>query len=171
MLVKTTYATPLGPMEACASAQGLCLLAFSDLCRLPQDYAALEAHFGTPTTVGTNHHLQLLGRQLARYFAGNLTAFTVPLELPGTPFQQSVWRALADISFGSTHSYAQVACRIGTPGGSQAVGRANGQNRVAIVVPCHRVIGSTGKLTGYAGGMERKKRLLQHEGALPTTLF
>ena len=171
MLVKATYATPLGPMEACASAQGLCLLAFSDLSRLPQDYAALEAHFGIPTAVGTNRHLELLGHELARYFAGTLTAFTVPLELPGTPFQQSVWHALVDISFGSTRAYAQVARKVGTPGGSQAVGRANGQNRVAIVVPCHRVIGSTGKLTGYAGGMERKKWLLQHEGAVPGTLF
>ena len=112
-------------------------------------------------------------RQLAAYFDGQLREFSLPLETPGTPFQQSVWRALCDIPYGTTCSYGQLAERIGSPGAQRAVGAANGANRVAIVVPCHRVIESGGGLRGYGGGLERKQFLLQLEGAWPThpTLF
>jgi len=112
-------------------------------------------------------------RQLGAYFAGQLTAFTLPLETPGTEFQQRVWGALLEIPFGTTCSYGRLAERIGSPGAQRAVGAANGANRVAIVVPCHRVIESGGGLRGYGGGLERKQFLLQLEGAWPThaTLF
>ena len=101
--------------------------------------------------------------QIDAYFAGELTEFDVTLSLDGTPFQQQVWSALQGIPFGETASYGEVAARIGRPTASRAVGLANGRNPVAIIVPCHRVIGSTGALTGYAAGLDRKQKLLDLE--------
>ena len=103
--------------------------------------------------------------QLHAYFARNLRRFQLPLDMPGTEFQKSVWRELGKIPYGETRSYAQIAAAIGTPKAVRAVGAANGSNPVAIVVPCHRVIGSGGRLTGYGGGLPLKKRLLELEGA------
>nr|WP_156489057.1 methylated-DNA--[protein]-cysteine S-methyltransferase [Marinomonas gallaica] len=103
-------------------------------------------------------------RQLDAYFAGQLTVFDLPLAAQGTPFQQSVWQALCAIPFGETRSYKEIANAIDNPKGVRAVGLANGKNPISIVVPCHRVIGSNGKLTGYAGGLERKAVLLELEG-------
>ena len=102
--------------------------------------------------------------QLTDYFAGNLRSFDLPLKLAGTPFQLAVWRALQDIPYGETTSYGELARRVGTPKGSRAVGLANGANPIAIVVPCHRVIGSNGKLTGYGGGLCNKETLLELGG-------
>lgn len=112
-------------------------------------------------------------RQVGEYLAGALREFSLPLETPGTAFQQRVWRALCEIPYGTTCSYGQLAERIGSPGAQRAVGAANGANRISIVVPCHRVIESGGGLRGYGGGLERKQFLLQLEGAWPTheTLF
>lgn len=112
-------------------------------------------------------------RQLEAYFAGERTVFALDLAPEGTPFQQQVWRALCDIPFGQTISYGTLADRVGRPQGAQAVGRANGQNPIAVIVPCHRVVGADGTLVGYAGGLDRKEALLRHEGAavLPPTLF
>lgn len=103
--------------------------------------------------------------QLAAYFAGTLKVFDLKLAAEGTPFQNTVWRALMDIPFGETESYGALAKRIGSEGAARAVGLANGHNPIAIVVPCHRVIGANGSLTGYGGGIERKKWLLEHERA------
>jgi methylated-DNA-[protein]-cysteine S-methyltransferase len=100
---------------------------------------------------------------LQAYFAGELRAFDLPLAAEGTPFQQRVWRALCDIPYGETISYGELARRIGQPKAARAVGLANGQNPISIVVPCHRVIGANGSLTGYGGGLERKRWLLAHE--------
>ena len=105
-------------------------------------------------------------RQLDEYFAGARTCFSVPLELDGTPFQREAWLALADIPYGQTVSYAEQARRLGRPDAVRAVGAANGRNPVPIVLPCHRVIGSDGSLTGFGGGLGVKRALLQHEGAL-----
>ena len=102
-------------------------------------------------------------RQLSAYFAGELRAFDLPLQMRGTSFQLSVWRALQDIPYGETISYGELARRIGNPKGSRAVGLANGSNPIPIIVPCHRVIGSNGKLTGYGGGLGRKELLLALE--------
>ncbi|MEG3088724.1 methylated-DNA--[protein]-cysteine S-methyltransferase [Sphingomonas sp. PB4P5] len=102
-------------------------------------------------------------RQIAAYFAGTLTAFTVPLDFRGTEFQKSVWAALLTIPFGETRSYGEIACQIGRPGASRAVGAANGRNPISIIAPCHRVIGANGSLTGFAGGLEAKKLLLDLE--------
>lgn len=102
-------------------------------------------------------------RQLREYFDGSRQSFDLPLEPAGTEFQRTVWDALREIGYGQTRSYGQIAAAIGAPTASRAVGAANGKNPISIVVPCHRVIGSTGKLTGYAGGLERKTWLLNHE--------
>lgn len=101
--------------------------------------------------------------QLSAYFVGRLKAFDLRLAALGTPFQNTVWRALMDIPFGETESYGALAKRIGSEGAARAVGLANGRNPIAIIVPCHRVIGANGSLTGYGGGIERKKWLLDHE--------
>ena len=105
-------------------------------------------------------------RQLTEYFAGTRTTFDVPLAGTGTAFQQTVWAALCGIAFGCTESYGGLASRIGSPTASRAVGMANGRNPIAIIVPCHRVIGANGRLTGYAGGLERKQWLLAHEARI-----
>jgi methylated-DNA-[protein]-cysteine S-methyltransferase len=104
--------------------------------------------------------------QLHAYFAGELTAFTIPLDLRGTPFQQSVWQALVDIPYGATTSYGKLAAELGRPGASRAVGLANGRNPVSIIVPCHRVVGASGTLTGYGWGLDMKRQLLDHEQAV-----
>jgi methylated-DNA-[protein]-cysteine S-methyltransferase len=108
--------------------------------------------------------LAATARQLSEYFAGTRREFDLPLRLDGTPFQQRVWRELVEIPYGETWSYGQLATRIGNPKASRAVGLANGQNPISILVPCHRVIGANGSLTGYGGGLERKRWLLSHEG-------
>jgi methylated-DNA-[protein]-cysteine S-methyltransferase len=105
-------------------------------------------------------------RQLAAYFAGGLTRFDLPLDLAGTEFQLLAWHALASIPYGTTVSYAEQARRLGRPAAVRAVGAANGRNPVPVVLPCHRVLGTNGALTGFGGGLETKRRLLEHEGAL-----
>lgn len=105
--------------------------------------------------------------QLDAYFAGTLAQFDLTLAPQGTEFQQSVWKALLDIPFGQTESYGSLATRLGKPGASRAVGLANGRNPISIIIPCHRVIGANGSLTGYGGGIDRKRWLLRHERALP----
>lgn len=156
--------TPLGAMLAVASGEGVCLLEFVDRRAMDVQVAILRRHFPQHVVPGSNGPLDELADELARYFAGGLTAFTVPLILPGSRFQAAVWDALRTIPFGETTSYGEIARRIGRPGASQAVGRANGENRLAIVVPCHRVIRSDGHPCGYAGGLRRKQWLLDHEG-------
>lgn len=103
-------------------------------------------------------------RQLTEYFAGARTTFDVPLRFEGTPFQRRVWQALTRIPFGTTMSYGELAKQVGTPKGSRAVGGANGRNPLVVIVPCHRVIGAGGALTGFGGGIPRKRWLLDHEG-------
>ncbi len=110
--------------------------------------------------------LQACVQELDEYFQGARSSFSVKLTPEGTEFQQRVWQQLLTIPFGETTTYQHIAAALGIPNGSQAVGRANGANPIAILIPCHRVIGNTGKLTGYAGGLWRKEWLLRHEGAL-----
>lgn len=109
-------------------------------------------------------------RQIDAYFAGTLKVFDLPIVFTGTPFQNEVWKALCEIPFGETLSYGSMARRVGRPAASRAVGAANGRNPISIIVPCHRVIGADGSLTGYGGGMDRKRWLLHHEGALTAEL-
>ena len=118
----------------------------------------------------TNPLLLEAARQLRAYFAGTLREFQLPLDMRGTDFQKRVWRQLESIPYGETRSYSQVALAIGLPHAVRAVGAANGANPIAIVVPCHRVIGAGGKLVGYGGGLPLKKRLLELEGAVPLSM-
>ena len=114
---------------------------------------------------GEHRHLAQIERELREYFDGARTTFDTPVALTGSPFQTRVWRALQDIPAGATRSYGQLAAAIGQPSAVRAVGRANGDNRLSIIVPCHRVIGADGALTGYGGGLARKQKLLDLERA------
>lgn len=155
--------TPIGPMFVAASSRGICLLEFVDRRMLETEFKDLQRLCKAPIIAGTNAHIHQAEQEIAQYFVGERTQFSVPLDTPGTEFQQKVWRGLIDIPYGSTASYQQQACRIAVPSAVRAVARANGHNRVAIIIPCHRVIGADGKLVGYGGGLERKRWLLEHE--------
>ncbi len=128
---------------------------------------AIDFRVGAPQGSGTGTHPIALeaARQLRAYFAGQLRRFDLPLDMQGTAFQLLVWRELEGIPYGETRSYSQIAAAIGAPRAVRAVGAANGANPIPIVVPCHRVIGASGKLVGYGGGLPLKKRLLELEGA------
>lgn len=171
-----TIDTPMCPMTAAATDRGVCLLEFGPPDRLAREEADLEALLGEPFRESDHPLLAQLETELAAYFAGTLTRFTVPLDTPGSDWQRRVWDALCRIPYGETTSYGQLAARLDSPGGSRAVGLANGQNRVSIVVPCHRVIAADGTLHGYAGGLDRKQWLLDHEavhagrGLFPATV-
>lgn len=151
-----TIASPVGELTLIASDKGLAAI-------LWEDDDPKRVRLGPLVQAPENPFLVETERQLGAYFAGKLTAFTVPLDFNGTDFQKSVWTALLDIPFGETRSYAQIARQLGRPTAYRAVGAANGKNPISIIAPCHRVIGSTGKLTGFAGGMEAKKYLLELE--------
>ncbi len=155
--------TPLGPMVAGATGTGVCLLEFASPKRLRPQIATLERRFGFPARRGTNAHIERLRKELRLYFNGRLRRFRVPLEYPGTDFQVKVWRALLAVPYGETRSYEDVARAIGKPRAVRAVGAANGRNRIAIVIPCHRIIEKSGALGGYGGGLYRKRFLLELE--------
>src|SRR5258708_39538896 len=152
--------SPVGRLLLAGDEEGLLRVAFADGGKASQP---------EPGWNQNARPLQQAVDQLTAYFAGVLRSFDLPLHMQGTPFQQSVWRALLDIPYGETASYGEIARRVGTPQGSRAVGLANGSNPIAIVVPCHRVIGSNGKLTGYGGGLNNKETLRalerKHAGA------
>jgi AraC family transcriptional regulator of adaptative response/methylated-DNA-[protein]-cysteine methyltransferase len=161
--------SPLGSLITGASRGGVCLLEYTDPRRLETQMAAMRRRFRCPVEPGDHPHLAGLHRELAAYFAGQLHQFTVPLVAPGTPFQEKVWSTLLTIPYGQTWSYEDVARTVGAPGAQRAVGTANGMNRIAIVIPCHRVVNKSGKLGGYGGLLWRKEALLQLEQGLPFT--
>ncbi len=155
--------TPLGPMIAGATERGLCLLEFTDRRMLEAQLETLGRRLHTPLVPGENTHLRQAKTELDEYFAGRRRAFEVPLHVSGTPFQERVWHELALIPYGATRTYADIARALGAPRAVRAVGQANGRNRIAIVLPCHRVVNVGGKLGGYGGGLWRKQRLLALE--------
>lgn len=159
----TRLETPLGTMLACATEKGICLLEFTDRKMLESELKDLARRLNAVITQGSNPHFSLLKKELGEYFAGKRKEFSLPLDTPGSVFQQEVWKALRRIPYGSTRSYREQAIAIGKPEALRAVARANGMNRVAIIIPCHRVIGSDGNLTGYGGGLWRKQKLLELE--------
>jgi AraC family transcriptional regulator of adaptative response/methylated-DNA-[protein]-cysteine methyltransferase len=163
ILLRRSIKTPLGPMIAMASDEALSLLEFDDRPALPSEVEELEKRYGYSIEPGGNAVLDQIEEELDAYFAGKLTAFETPLILPGMAFQRQIWSMLQAIPYGETRTYGGIARDLGKPGSSRAVGAANGQNRVAIVVPCHRVIGADGSLTGYGGGQRRKRFLLDLE--------
>jgi AraC family transcriptional regulator of adaptative response/methylated-DNA-[protein]-cysteine methyltransferase len=159
----TRIEIPLGTMFAGAVEQGICLLEFTDRKMLETELKSLAKLLNANIIQGANKHFELLKQELDEYFEGRRNAFTVPLFTPGTEFQESVWRELQNIPFGSTRSYKQQAIALGKPEAVRAVANANGMNRISIIIPCHRVIGNDGSLTGYGGGLWRKKWLLDME--------
>ena len=159
----TWIGTPLGPMVAAATDEGVCLLEYTDPVRLQMQAAQLRTRIASRIVDGDHKHLASLREQLSAYFARTLVQFTLPLVARGTPFEERVWQALLRIPYGQTRSYLEIARELGSPEGQRAVGRANGLNRIAIVIPCHRVVNHGGGLGGYGGGIWRKERLLDLE--------
>ena len=165
LITITRILTPLGPMLAGATEQGICLLEFIDRKMLETQLKRLNTLLHAACVPGTHALFAALDRQVQEYFAGTRTAFDLPLVVAGTPFQQAVWEGLRTIPYGTTRSYQEQAALLGSPQAVRAVARANGDNRIAILIPCHRVIGKNGKLTGYGGGLWRKEYLLNLERA------
>jgi len=167
-LVLTEIESPLGPLVAAATPEGVALLEFADRPALRTQARTLRRWFDLPIAPGTNEHLEQLERELAQYFAGEREGFEVPLQVAGSPFQRAVWERLLAIPYGETRSYEDVAEELGRSGAQRAVGRANGDNRLAIVIPCHRVVQKDGSLRGYGGGLWRKRFLLELERGAAT---
>ena len=153
--------TPVGPVTMVSDGTSITAISM----RAAADVAGRSTEW-----IEDDARLDECRAQLTAYFAGELREFSLPLAAHGTPFQKRVWAALRRIPFGETRSYGALAASLGHPGSARAVGAANRTNPIGIVVPCHRVIGADGTLTGYAGGIERKKFLLEHEAALAVTL-
>jgi O-6-methylguanine DNA methyltransferase len=176
MLTRATIDTPVGAMLALAGEQALCALEFSSTGRLSQLEARLRRWFNRAEIVdGSNEAIDRTRAWLDSYFAGtDADARALPLDLRGGAFELKVWAVLRTLNPGETTSYGAIARQIGSPGASRAVGLANGANPIAIIVPCHRVIGANGTLTGYGGGLDRKRWLINHErrwrNALPLWL-
>jgi AraC family transcriptional regulator of adaptative response/methylated-DNA-[protein]-cysteine methyltransferase len=161
-LVRTSIGTPLGSMVAVADDAALYLLEFENRVALTGELRRLECDSGL-IGLGSNTVLKRLVAEFEDYFAGESAAFQIPTLQHGTAFQEAVWQALKQIPAGQTRSYGDIAEMLGQPEKSREVGRANGANRISIILPCHRVIGADGSLVGYGGGLWRKKWLLDHE--------
>ena len=155
--------TPLGDVVAGAVDEGICLCEFSGGNRLEAELDDLKKYLRQEIVEGENDHIKNIRIQLNEYFAGTRKHFDIPLVTPGTEFQKKVWNELLNIPYGRTVSYRQQADALKNPLAIRAVANANGMNRISIIIPCHRVIGSDGGLTGYGGGLHRKKWLLEHE--------
>lgn len=166
LITITRINTPLGPMMAGALEEGICLLEFTDRWKLETQLKKIKRYFKADFIPGMNKHLKDLNFQLGEYFNGTRTTFQLPLSYPGTDFQRKVWETLLQIPMGKTRSYAEQAASCGNPQAVRAIAKANGDNRLAILIPCHRVIGSDGSMTGYGGGIWRKLWLLKHESKI-----
>lgn len=155
--------SPIGAMFAGATTEGICILEFTNRIRLEKELIDLKKLLNAVIVPGSNPHLDQVENELREYFEGKRKTFTVPLHIPGNEFSQNVWKTLQEIPYGQTCSYKQQAARMNNPKAIRAIATANGRNRLAIIIPCHRVIGSNGTMTGYAAGIEKKKWLLQFE--------
>ncbi|WP_338764570.1 methylated-DNA--[protein]-cysteine S-methyltransferase [Bernardetia sp. ABR2-2B] len=155
--------TPLGAMFVCATENGICLLEFADRKMLETEFADIQKRLNAVILTGENKHILQAKKELEEYFEGKRTVFEVNLEPIGTEFQKMVWEGLHQIEYGKTRSYQEQSEHLGNPKAIRAVASANGMNKISVIIPCHRVIGKDGKLTGYGGGLERKKWLLMHE--------
>ncbi len=168
LIVYKNFSSPMGPMIGGATNKGVCFLEWHARGGVGLILARVERRYKTPTIESANGHPHLnnLEKQLERYFNGSLKKFTVKIDVTGTPFEMKVWQELLKIPYGQTRSYADIAKAVGSPKGVRAVGRANGANYLAVVIPCHRVIESSGGLGGYGGKLWRKKRLLELESGV-----
>jgi methylated-DNA-[protein]-cysteine S-methyltransferase len=168
-LIYAEIPSPIGTLVPVFAPTGLCTLVFAEQWKAAQ--ARLRKRFGDASFVAGEGPVAIV-RRLRAYLDGKLDAIDdIAADPGGTPFQRAVWSALREIPCGRTTSYGELARRIGQPSASRAVGMTNGRNPIAIVIPCHRVIGTSGQLTGYAGGLERKRWLLEHEGAFTAPLL
>lgn len=163
VIVTTMFDSPLGRLLAAATDDGICLLDYVEESLIARNLATMRKRFAASVVTGEHEWLQQLSDELAAYFDRRATDFTVPVAPRGTPFQERVWDELRRIPHGETISYEELATRIGQPTAVRAVANANGQNRINLVIPCHRVIGKSRSLTGYGGGLRRKQQLLEHE--------
>lgn len=167
MVARTAFSqriiTPLGAMLVVVNDDGLVLCEFADRPMLPAQLKRIRKVCGGEVVPGEHPFIEQTRRELGEYFLGHRTEFTIPLVIRGTPFQTAVWRALLRIPWGKTTCYEAIAAELNSPFGARAVGRANGDNRIAIIIPCHRVINADGSLSGYGGGRHRKRWLLAHE--------
>ncbi|EJL68574.1 methylated-DNA--[protein]-cysteine S-methyltransferase [Chryseobacterium populi] len=161
-----TISTPLGDMFACAVNEGICLLEFTDRKNMERQFISLSKALNAEIVQGENKHFKQLETELKEYFEGKRAEFEVPLYITGTAFQEKVWQLLREIPMGEIRTYKQQSEFLGNPKAIRAVGTANGINKIAILIPCHRVIGSNGELVGYAGGIWRKQKLLELEKAI-----
>ncbi|NOZ35204.1 MAG: methylated-DNA--[protein]-cysteine S-methyltransferase [Chlorobi bacterium] len=155
--------TPLGEMLACVSDEGLYLLEFNDRKKYDRQINSLKKYFNSEITKGNHPLLAEVQTQINEYFQGKRKEFTILLKFSGTEFQKNVWKELLKIPYGKTASYSDIAKKIKNPKAVRAVANANAANKIAIIIPCHRVIGSDGSLTGYAAGLDKKKFLLKIE--------
>jgi AraC family transcriptional regulator of adaptative response/methylated-DNA-[protein]-cysteine methyltransferase len=163
LILMSRFNSPLGPMYVCSTSLGICLLEFTDRRMLETEFRDLQRKLNSKIVAGENEHIVQLKQELQEYFEGKRKTFDVKLHTPGSEFQNAVWNLLLQVPYGTTVSYMEQAIKLNAPKAVRAVASANGHNRVCIVIPCHRVIGSDGNLTGYAGGLERKRWLLEHE--------
>ncbi|MGU3376939.1 methylated-DNA--[protein]-cysteine S-methyltransferase [Chryseobacterium sp. M5A1_1a] len=166
IIYQKTIQTPLGEMIACAVDQGICLLEFTDRKNMEKQFKSLSKALNAEIVEKEHIHFKQLEDELTEYFDGKRDHFEVPLFTTGTVFQEKVWQLLREIPMGETRSYKQQSEFLGNPKAIRAVGTANGINKIAILIPCHRVIGSNGELVGYAGGIWRKQKLLELEKAI-----
>lgn len=155
--------TPIGKMRAGATDEGICLFDFEGRRMMDSIMKRIEALSGEQTEEGEHFHFKMLEKQINEYFNGERQEFDLPLHLVGTAFQKRVWEGLMNIPFGETKSYKEQSIFLGDVKAIRAVAGANGENGIAIIVPCHRVVGANGSLVGYGGGLWRKKWLLEHE--------
>lgn len=165
-ILLTDFVSPLGKMFLGATERGICLVEFYDRINFDKTLLKLAQSLNAQFIYDTNAHLLQLKEELTLYFDKKLQEFTVPLILTGSPFQQKVFQSLLKIRYGSTSTYKKQAIVLGDVKAIRAVATANGLNKIAILVPCHRIIGSNGSMVGYAGGIHRKEALLQLENAL-----
>lgn len=163
IIATSTIKTPIGNMFCAATSKGICLLSFFDQKNLQKQIEKIQKFFNAEAIPAHNKYFDCLQKELDEYFEGKRADFTVPLQLVGTAFQQDVWKILQSIPYGETISYKQEAQLLKNPNASRAVGSANGKNMISIVIPCHRIIQTSGKLGGYAGGIEKKQALLDLE--------
>lgn len=162
-IVITRIETPFGILLAGATMKGICLLEFTDTNRIDMQISRLEKGYAASAISGVSEFFVSLNQQLQDYFSGNLKNFNIPLDTTGTAFQRQVWEALQTIPYGETRSYQEQAIAINKPKAVRAVANANRNNKISILIPCHRVIGKNGTMTGYGGGIWRKEYLLDLE--------
>lgn len=163
ILATSVIKTPLGDMFCAATSKGVCLLSFFGQKNLEKQIEQIQKFFETEAIPAYNKYFECLQKELDEYFEGKRADFTIPLQLVGTPFSQDVWKILMHIPYGETISYKEEAKLLKKPNATRAVANANGKNMIAILLPCHRIIQSNGKLGGYAGGIDKKQLLLDLE--------